>query len=234
MWSLSVEEQFYLVIPCLALLGRRALIAVNLAALAVSYGVIIGYARGFTAVPTFSGQWTNSFVHFQFFAGGMLLALALRGRRPEWHIAARGAMLCCAVALWLVASIVFGIKADLPQSTVADSLAGWPLVLAGAALMLIGLLGTPRRFLPGPLIYLGRISYGLYLIHIFFFWLVYDKFKPWLTHLCDAAGMGAWYDSIGALLAFAATVIVASVLYRTVETPFLRLKRRFTLVPSRD
>jgi peptidoglycan/LPS O-acetylase OafA/YrhL len=29
-------------------------------------------------------------------------------------------------------------------------------------------------------------------------------------------------------------VIVASVLYRTVETPFLRLKRRFTLVPSRD
>jgi peptidoglycan/LPS O-acetylase OafA/YrhL len=234
MWSLSVEEQFYIVIPCLASLGRRALIAVNLAVLAVSYAVITGYASGFTAVPAFSGQWTNSFVHFQFFAGGMLLALALRGRRPEWHIAARCGMLCCAVALWLVASIVFGIKADLPQSTVAESLAGWPLVLAGAALMLIGMLGTPRRFLPGPFIYLGRISYGLYLIHIFFFWLVYDKFKPWLTHLCDAAGLGAWYDTIGALLAFAATVIVASVLYRTVETPFLRLKRRFTLVPSRD
>jgi peptidoglycan/LPS O-acetylase OafA/YrhL len=234
MWSLSVEEQFYLVIPFLALLGRRALIAVNLAVLAVSYAVIIGYASGFTAVPSFSGQWTNSFVHFQFFAGGMLLALALRGRRPEWHIAARCGMLCCAVALWLVASIVFGIKADLPQSTVAESLAGWPLVLAGAALMLIGMLGTPSRFLPGPLIYLGRISYGLYLIHIFFFWLVYDKFKPGLTHLCDAAGMGDWYETIGALLAFAATVIVASVLYRTVETPFLRLKRRFTLVPSRD
>jgi len=27
---------------------------------------------------------------------------------------------------------------------------------------------------------------------------------------------------------------VASVLYRTFETPFLRLKRRFTRVPSRD
>jgi peptidoglycan/LPS O-acetylase OafA/YrhL len=234
MWSLSVEEQFYLVIPFLALLGRRALIALNFAVLAVSYAVIVGYARGFTPVPSFSGQWTNSFVHFQFFAGGMLLALALRGRRPEWHIAARCGMLCCAVALWLVASVVCGIKADLPQSTVAESLAGWLLVLAGAALMLVGMLGTPRRFLPGPLIYLGRISYGLYLIHIFFFWLVYDKFKPWLPRLCDAAGMGAWYETIGALLAFAATVIVASVLYRTVETPFLRLKRRFTLVRSRD
>ena len=142
MWSLSVEEQFYVVIPVLALLGRRALIAVNVAALAVSYAVIVGYARGFTAVPTFSGQWTNSFVHFQFFAGGMLLALALRGRRPEWHSAARCAILCCAVALWLVASIVFGIKADLPQSTVAESLAGWPLVLAS----LKSLLETGKGF----------------------------------------------------------------------------------------
>jgi peptidoglycan/LPS O-acetylase OafA/YrhL len=164
----------------------------------------------------------------------MLLALVLRGRRPEWHIAVRCAMLACAVALWLVASLVFGIKADLPQSTVAESLAGWPLVLAGAALMLIGLLGTPRRFLPAPLIYLGRISYGLYLIHIFFFWLVFDKFKPALTHVCDGAGLGAWRDTIGTLTAFAATVLVASLLYRIVEMPFLRLKRRFTFVPSRD
>lgn len=234
MWSLSVEEQFYIVIPFLASLGRRVLIAVNLAVLVVAYGVIVYYARGFTAASGFSGQWTNSFVQFQFFAGGMLLALALRGRQPDWHIATRIGVLAAAVALWLVASVVFEIKADLPRSTVAASLAGWPLVLAGAALMLIGLLGTPRRFLPGPLIYLGRISYGMYLIHIFFFWLVYDQFKPRLTRISDAAGLGAWRDTIGMLIAFAATVFLASVLYRTVETPFLRLKRRFTVVRSRD
>jgi peptidoglycan/LPS O-acetylase OafA/YrhL len=117
---------------------------------------------------------------------------------------------------------------------VAESLAGWPLVLAGAALMLLGMLGMPRRFLPAPLIYLGRISYGLYLIHIFFFWLAYDKCKPWLARLCDAAGLGAWQGTVGALAAFAATVFCASVLHRTVEMPFLRLKRRFTFVRSRD
>jgi peptidoglycan/LPS O-acetylase OafA/YrhL len=234
MWSLSVEEQFYIVIPCLAMLGRRALVAVNLAVLALSYAVIVHYARGFTPTSGFSGQWTNSFVHFQFFAGGMLLALFLRGRQPNWDIATRCAMLALAVAAWLVASAVFGIKADVPQSTVAESLAGWPLVLAGAALMLVGVLGMPRRFLPAPLIYLGRISYGLYLTHIFFFWLVYDKFKPELTQACDAVGLGAWRDTIGALLAFAGTVLLASLLYRTVEMPFLRLKRRFTFVPSRD
>jgi peptidoglycan/LPS O-acetylase OafA/YrhL len=234
MWSLSVEEQFYIVIPCLAMLGRRALVAVNLAVLALSYGVIVHYARGFTPTSGFSGQWTNSFVHFQFFAGGMLLALFLRGRQPNWHIATRCAVLALAVAAWLVASAVCGIKADFPRSTVAESLAGWPLVLAGAALMLVGVLGMPRRFLPAPLIYLGRISYGLYLTHIFFFWLVYDKFKPELAQACDAVGLGVWRDTIGALLAFAGTVLLASLLYRTVEMPFLRLKRRFTFVPSRD
>jgi peptidoglycan/LPS O-acetylase OafA/YrhL len=225
MWSLSVEEQFYIVIPFLASLGRRALVAVNVAVIAVSYGVIVWYARGFTTPPGFSGQWTNSFVHFQFFAGGMLLALALRGRRPDWHVAIRTGLWLVAIAAWLAASSVFGIKADFPHATVTESLAGWSLVLGGAALMLIATLGTPQRFLPAPLVYLGRISYGLYLTHIFFFWLVYDKFKPWL------AGLG---DDVGMLLALAATVAVASVLYRTFETPFLRLKRRFTRVPSRD
>jgi len=234
MWSLSVEEQFYIAIPFLARLGRRALITVNLSLLAVSYGVIVYYARGFTPTSGFSGQWTNSFVQFQFFAGGMLLALLLRGRQSDFHIATRAGLFAVAVVAWLVAFLVFGIKADYSRSGVAQSLAGWPLVLGGAALMLVSLLGTPRRFLPEPLIYLGRISYGLYLIHIFFFWLAYDQLKPWLIHATDAMGMAAWRDHIGMLIAFAASVFFASLLYHFFEKPFLRLKRRFTYVRSRD
>ncbi len=234
MWSLSVEEQFYIAIPFLAMLGRRTLIGINIAVLVVAYGVIVHYARGFPPGGGFSGQWTNSFVQFQFFAGGMLLALFLRGRRPDWPIAVRIGLFAVAVGLWLVAFNTFGIKADWPTSTVLQSLAGWPLVLAGAALMLVSLLGTPRRFLPEPLIYLGRISYGLYMTHIFFYWLVYDKFRPWLTAVTESAGMAGWRDNIGQMIAFAATVFVASLLYRYYELPFLRLKRRFTSVPSRD
>jgi peptidoglycan/LPS O-acetylase OafA/YrhL len=234
MWSLSVEEQFYIAIPFLAMLGRRALVIVNIAALVVAYAVIAWYAQGFPPKPAFSGQWTNSFVQFQFFAGGMLLSLYLRGRRPDWHIAVRIAVFAGAVGLWMVAFKVFGIKADLPQASVAESLAGWPLVLIGSMLMLVSLLGTPARYLPGPLIYLGRISYGMYLIHIFFFWIVYDKARPWLTKATADAGIGGWRDNLGMAIAFLATVAVASLLYRYFETPFLRLKRRYTTVPSRD
>jgi peptidoglycan/LPS O-acetylase OafA/YrhL len=234
MWSLSVEEQFYIGIPCLAMLGRRTLIGVSIVVLVVAYGVIVHYALGFDPKVWFSGQWTNSFVQFQFFAGGMLLALFLRGRRPDWHVAVRIGLFALAVGLWLVAFKAFGIKADNPQSTVLQSLAGWPLVLGGAALMLLSLLGASPRFLPGPLIYLGRISYGLYMVHIFFYWLVYDKFRPWLTQVTESAGIAGWRDNIGQLIAFGATVLLAALLYRFYETPFLRLKRRFTVVPSRD
>ena len=47
MWSLSVEEQFYIAIPFLAMLGRRTLIGVNIAVLIVAYCVIVHYAHGF-------------------------------------------------------------------------------------------------------------------------------------------------------------------------------------------
>jgi len=234
MWSLSVEEQFYIAIPFLALLGRRVLIAVNIAVLIVAYAVIVWYAHGFSPTSEFSGQWTNSFVQFQFFAGGMLLSLGLRGRVPCWPLLVRSLLFATAIGMWLVAFSVFGIKADWPRSTVAQSLAGWPLVLGGSALMLISMLGMPQRYLPRPMIYLGRISYGLYLIHIFFFWIVYDKARPWLTEFTHRLGIESWRDNTGMAIAFLSTVVAASLLYRYYETPFLNLKRRFTVVPSRD
>lgn len=234
MWSLSVEEQFYIAIPFLAMLGRRALIWVNVAVLAVAYAVIAWYATGFPATPTFSGQWTNSFVQFQFFAGGMLLALFLRGRRPDWSIATRVAIFATGIVLWIVANSGLGITAEYPQSSILESLVGWPLVLGGSILMLVAMLGMPARYVPRPLAYLGRISYGMYLIHIFFFWIVYDKARPWLTEVTTDAGIPGWRDNIGQLIAFVVTVTLASLLYRFYEMPFLRLKRKYSKVPSGD
>lgn len=234
LWSLSVEEQFYVAIPLLAALSRRHLVAVNIAVLVVAYAVIAYYAARFRPSQPFSGQWTNSFVQFQFFAGGMLLSFCLRGRQPEWPMVVRAALFAAAVGMWLVAFSVFGVTSYNAQSSVGHQLTGWLLVLAGTIVMLVSVLGTPKRYVPDALVYLGRISYGMYLIHIIFFWIVFAKARPWMTQITTDAGVPGWRDNIGMALAFAATVIVASLLYRYFETPFLRLKRRFTAVPSRD
>ncbi len=74
----------------------------------------------------------------------------------------------------------------------------------------------------------------MYLIHIFFFWIVYDKARPWLTAVTRDAGVGEWRDNIGMAIAFVTTVALASLLYRYYETPFLKLKKRYTTVPWRD
>jgi len=66
LWSISVEEQFYIAIPVLTRYGgRRGLKAIALILIGVAYVLVIRYASH--PRHGFSSQWTNSFVQFQFF-----------------------------------------------------------------------------------------------------------------------------------------------------------------------
>jgi peptidoglycan/LPS O-acetylase OafA/YrhL len=232
LWSISVEEQFYILIPLLTAFGGRfGLKVFSFACLVVAYAFIALYA----SYPTggFNSEWTNSFVHFQFFAAGTLLSLYLRGRQPTFHPLLRLLLPFAALACWLTASIVFGIHADAPHhSSIPQALCGWLLVLAGAVLLLFTFLGMPERYIPRPLVYLGRISYGLYVYHAGMYFLVYAIFRENLNAFCERMGIGEWWGAVGMVMAFAATVLVASLSYRFFERPFLRLKDRFTIVPS--
>jgi peptidoglycan/LPS O-acetylase OafA/YrhL len=233
LWSISVEEQFYIAIPLIARFGgRTGLKIVALSLMAISYVCVIAYAwHGFHG---FSSQWTNSFVEFQFFSAGVLLSLFLRGRVPNWHPALRIVGIFGAIGCWLVASIHFGVQADTPHSTVFQAPIGWVLVLAGTTLLFLSLLGTPERFLPRSVVYLGRISYGLYVFHELIYYLVFHLGKAWLLRLCEALHLVDWRGGVGTILSFLITVLVAHLSYRFYEQPFLRLKRRFTIIPSRD
>ena len=74
-------------------------------------------------------------------------------------------------------------------------------------------------------VWLGRISYGLYMFHEIAFGLV-----RWL---------GAWIPSftgrefVLAVLRPAVTIALAAASYYGLERPFLRFKRRWTRVPSK-
>ena len=233
LWSISVEEQFYIAIPLIARFGGRlALKIISLALMAMSYVCVIVYARqGFHG---FSSQWTNSFVEFQFFSAGVLLSLFLRGRVPNWHPALRVLGVVSAISCWFVSSVYFGVQADTPQSTAVQAPIGWALVLAGTLLLFLSVLGTPSRFLPRSVIYLGRISYGLYVFHELVYYLVFHLGKAWLSRFSAALHLGAWRGGVGTILSFVFTILVAHLSFQYYEWPFLRLKRRFTIVPSRD
>lgn len=233
MWSISVEEQFYIAIPFIALYGRRfGLRIVSLTLMAIAYGMVIWYA--WQGRHGFSGQWTNSFVEFQFFSAGALLSLALKGRTPQWSLVLRFLGILTGIICLFVASVHFGVQADTPNSTVLQAPLGWALVLAATILFFLSLLGTPARYLPKPLIYLGRISYGLYLFHELVYTLVFHVWKAQFVRLSEFLRLGNWTGGVATAIAFATTILLAHLSYQFYERPFLRLKGRFPFIQSRD
>lgn len=233
LWSISVEEQFYILIPVLAAFGgRRALKAASVLAILVSYWAIYRYAR--ITWTEDNGAWTNSLVHFQFFAGGALLAVALQDRVPKGRWPIRVTAFAAGLACWVIAQTAFGVRGWKPFTTVAQAFAGWPLILIGCALFLLAFLGIPGEKIPQWVRYMGRISFGLYVYHSLVYHLVFHYMAAWLRH---PGVTTAWWRLYVVwayiLLVFAISALMAHLSYRYYERPFLRLKERFTIVPSR-
>ena len=234
LWSISVEEQFYIVIPVLAAFaGRKAVVVVSWILLAIAFVTVVLYALDPT--PGDKGEWTNSFVQFQFFSAGTLLAILLKGRLVRLSIPLRLVGFLLAFCCWFTALIRFDVKSWDPHPTPEGALIGWLLVLAGTILFFLCTLGTPARFVPNWLAYLGRISYGLYLFHSLMFFMV---FKMAMPHLAAAfRGLhvpGVVRDGAGTIAVMASSICIAHLSYQYFERPFLRLKQKFTFVAARD
>ena len=100
-------------------------------------------------------------------------------------------------------------------------------MLLGTFLIFISVLDI-QVYIPRPLIYLGKISYGLYVYHSLYIWLVMRNNYGWhFTRFFQH------HPKVGAILAFGATVVTASASYHFFERPILRYKLRFEAIRTR-
>ena len=211
LWSVSIEEQFYVVWPwLLRVFGpRMPLCGFGLLAVAtITRAFLIRTHADLTGMDV--RVWTNTLARLDPIAGGALLALLLRGRIPEHSLRQR--------ALWIASG---GVALWIAGSVLKDP--GWiwlltyPLATAGCVAILYGSFGPIAS--PRILIYLGKISYGLYVFHVAAIRLV---------QLVTGTLAGPFV----LVIAFALTVAAAALSYRYLESPFLRMKNRFERVAT--
>jgi peptidoglycan/LPS O-acetylase OafA/YrhL len=157
-WSLSVEEQFYLVWPALIVLltwrggGSRRLIAALLIGVVASFALSMWLtdaspARAFYLLPT--RVW-------QLGVGGLLALIGVMGTSRR-----AGALAWAGLAAVAVAGVA--LTAEMPYPGLAAL-----LPTAGAVALLYGGAapsGPVRLLAAAPLRFLGKISYSLYLWH---------------------------------------------------------------------
>ena len=228
LWSVSLEEQFYLVWPWLMRVGRvRSLALVNGAMIAVSYLALAWLAA--TGHGADMALWGNTLVQMQFFAVGSLLAMTLRVWKPRLSSIARILLLAFAGSAWILSAALCRVKRFDPTISPLHACVGYALIVAGAVCLFAAVYGArlSSRGFGRALVYLGRISYGLYVFHILMINAAGRILK--VVGLPEKQGSFAMV-----LLSLAITVVAAILSYEFFEKPFLRLKSRWTFVRSRD
>ncbi|CCB73051.1 MULTISPECIES: acyltransferase family protein [Streptomycetaceae] len=216
LWSLSVEEQFYLLCPLLlfavtTVLRRRRLQVALLLALAV---------LSFTAMAlVFSPDTDTSRVYYgtDTHGGGLLLGAAAAFAVPLARaVAARSpGRITSADALGAAGFTVLAAAALLLDGTGAGVYRGGLAVATAAAVAVVVAAAVPgrigRALSRPPLVWVGRRSYGIYLWH----WPV--------IAVCAALDPGAPASPLWQPVALVAPVLLAAASYRLVEEPVIRL-----------
>jgi peptidoglycan/LPS O-acetylase OafA/YrhL len=212
LWSICVQEQFYLIWPLLILLFSRRwmlhiIISVALAGVAFRIGCVI------LSVPTIA-RWVLPFGSLDSLAAGAALGWCggrLRPSRAGWLIAAICLSMLAVAAIWRNG-----------DSTHLKSVLVEPLE-AGAFVILVartaaGFEGSVARFLTNPgLVFAGRISYGLYIYHI----LVAMVFNRWLP---SPLRFMLTTPSLRLVVFGVATLFVAALSWRLLEQPINRFR----------
>lgn len=223
LWSLSMEEQFYLVWPQFV---KRISIP-NLKKAALLLCLISPLLRAFTFLsPSFS---IVSLIlgGFDGFAYGAIIAIFNSDKDQRDRVLKKYEFICFVFSLiLLLVGGNFGITTR--QRLIGEMFLPSVIYLLTSVLMIHSIRRSGARYLKvlsrGILPHWGKLSYAAYLCHYPVPEIV-NKIFSWYPQIYS------YYFSFGFAclqfgLAMLGTYLIASILHRWVETPFLNLKHR--------
>ncbi len=224
LWSLCVEEQFYLIWPFAVWLVRDRVPLIWLAASLSFTALAIRIALVMTISPNAYDGWLLPMLPCRMdgLLMGSILALLLRGPAADrWQRFCKW--------IFLFASAVFIAGTILRPDTKAPWL--FTIGISVIAIAATGLIGTAlspashafRLFSLRPLRVLGKYSYGFYVYHLI--WAAgWGSFVAFLTHWLHSSVPA---NAIAITINFIVTFAAAKLSYDLIEVRFLHLKKRF-------
>ena len=228
LWSLAVEEQFYLAWPCLVLLTtRRQLMAACVGAIALSV-VLRFYYTSQAGVSAYRSYMFTLTRLDPLAVGALIACIAVdpaslaRVRRPAVTIG----------ALALGVLVALGLHQQAFLLTDANTIRYGYLALAvlgGAALILAATVtgGRVGGLLSHPVLTtIGKYGYAIYVVQIVVIDLIGNHFAL-VFRMPRAFGSVLPAVLIFDLVCFAATFAIAALSWHLYESQFLKLKRFF-------
>lgn len=211
-WSISVEEQFYMIWAGVLRLFRGALPVILMCLM-----IVLRMATEFDAmgrvVPKDSLAWRMAAGIAVPICIGAILAQMLHSER--WFVRVRPLI----GHRWAAPLTLIALILSLAPAADIWEWVRWPLacLLVGACVIREDNgMGWFLRW--RPIGYIGVVSYGMYMLNV----LVLDCLEPIFNRL------GLRHPLLQFPIAVACTVLAAGLSYRLLETPFLQLKERFS------
>src|SRR5471030_1682202 len=218
-WSLIYEMRISLMMPlvvyCVSRFSARTCLAAALCISLVSFAFAMGRNTDQTSRPSFSGDWAMTAHYLGMFIVGATLAFH-RVRWQQWL--AKGnritLVLAASLTLYFLSRSIMSITSGVLGQYIFD----WCVVAGAAGLVCTAI--ASRRFTLAlakrPIVFLGTISYSLYLTHTVVLLTV--------VHLMPASG-SAWRSIVTAAVL---VIPVGAVTHFVVERPSILLGKFLT------
>ncbi len=225
LWTISYEEQFYAILPWVLRWFLKFqdkfkwLLVVPIVAIGIAIRAwLISLNAPYPII------YVLPLTHFIAIIGGFIAGLGLLDKPlqkvPSW-------------LLLLIGFSYLGVIVSLPNQYTT----GWHLMFTYPGIsttLIVHVFTRSEKCTYGALlrnnfmVYLGKISFGLYIYH--FFGLNFGLF---LVEIWGIASKSILFPIIVLTAGFIVTLSYAEITYRFFEKPFLRQKEKFTMVPSR-
>jgi len=221
-WSICIEEHFYIFWPLIiAFVPFRKLGPTIIAMIGLSWGYKI-YTYIF--LPA---NWYELYLHTLsrmdvILMGGLLAVIYLK---KPFEFRLNGFI---SAGLMAVLVIILSFDDASNFTNMFNGVLRRPVYIALLALPMMDLLFNPKRAgifgKRNPLLYLGKVSYGIYMYGNILVPIIIKK-------VMVANGIYNMYFYFA--LVFALSIIIPVISYELLEKPFLKLKQRFAFVKTR-